>query len=311
MPWQRDGRKWHLEQRPSRDGQGVEWESAALEHIVRQIEKVGKDDLLPTDWNDRVRIEICAKASDGVAQSAVPWFLHALSGGRWLIDVYIRVPKGTFKARDLETRLALRTLNDREDIHAYGNNARVQVRAQNAEMDHVHIQVHDKKEISTPAFDDFLRKAVKAYVDFVNDLAGDKEKAQPWKSDGKAWHLSQKQIPHTQPKLWKPTDLVAFIGRLNKLVPDATIDYSGKVFIEVCKPAGKRIAKIVTHQGEAIRVDVSVSAGTFTPTQVEKLGFRQEIARAGSGDAGLSFWFKNLTELDAPTLSNVLDKACI
>src|SRR5262249_8007056 len=155
------------------------------------------------------------------------------------IDVYIRVPKGTFKGRELNAKLGLKTLNEREDIHAYGNNARVQVRAQNTEMDHVHVQVHDRKAISTPAFDEFLRKAVKAYVDFVAALAGDKSKGQPWKKDGKAWHLSQKQIPHTQPKQWKPADLVAFIGRLNKLVPGAVIDYSRQVFIEVRNPAGR------------------------------------------------------------------------
>jgi excinuclease ABC subunit A len=309
MPWQRDGRKWHLEQRPTRDGQSVEWESAALEHIVRLIEKVGKASLLPTDWNDRVRIEICAKAPEGVAQTAVPWFLHALTGGRWLLDVYIRVPEGTFKGRELNARLGLKPLNDREDIHAYGNNARVQVRPQNAEIDHIHIQVHDKKEIATGAFDDFLRQAVKAYVDFVAGLTEDKAKGQPWKTDGKAWHLSQKQIPHTQPRQWKPADLAAFIGRMNKLVPGAVIDYSRQVFIEVRSSAGSRVAKIVTHQGEAIRVDVSVSAGTFTPTQVERLGFRQEVGRAGSGDAGLSFWFKSLTELDTATLSSVLRAA--
>jgi excinuclease ABC subunit A len=309
MPWQRDGRKWHTSERISRDGKSVEWEGEALAFAVDLIERAGKGNLQPTDWNDRARVEIVAKAPSGVPQSAVPWLLHALTGGRWLLDLLFRAPAGSFKERSLSADLRLKTLDERDDIHAYGQTSRVQVRDAQHGLEQVRILVHDKKEIATSAFRDFIARAVKANLDHIRSLARDESAVQPWKADGKAWHLSQAQIPLTQPKRWKPMDLLAFVGAVKKVLPKAVLDWSGQVFVKVEREDGRRIAKIVTHQGEALRVDVTVAPGTFTPTQVEGLGTRQELARKGSSDSGLSFWFTKMSEVDSGLLRTVLQRA--
>ncbi|QDV89007.1 UvrABC system protein A [Phycisphaerae bacterium RAS2] len=308
MPWERDGKKWHTLDRLSRDGKPVDWEGAALEHLVTQIEKRGKGRLQPTGWNDRARVEIVGAAPAGVAQSAVPWLLHALTGGRWMVDCLFRVPSGTFNARTLNRELGLLTLNERDDIHAYSAEPRVHVRPAGEGFEQVRVQIHDKKEISTRAFDQFIRKGIDAYLKYVAGMAKKEGGAQPWKTDGRAWHLSQRQVPHCQTKNWKPADLAALVGLVTKVLPGAKIDWSGKVFVEFSLN-GSRVGKVITHQGDALRVDLHPPVGRFTPTQVEKLGFRQELNRPGSSGATVTFWFRAMTEIDTKQFTVVLKES--
>jgi excinuclease ABC subunit A len=309
LPWEQDGRRWHTELRRSRDGKEVEWEGRALLYVVGEIERLGGDDLLPTDWNDRARVEITAKAPEGLAQSAVPWFCHALTGGRWLLDLLIRVPVGSFTLRDLTARLDLKTLDDRDDIEAYGQSPRVHLRTAPNGMDQLRITVHDRKEVATPVFRAFLEKAVRGYLSHVQSLAGDAAAAEPWKTDGKAWHLSQKSIGGGESKQWKPMTLTALLGLINKAVPGVKVQWDRKVFVDLEMSDGRRLGKIITNKGDSLRVDLHVPRGRFTPTQVEHLGARQEFARPGTSGAELTFWFRTLDEIQTDVLKRTLQAA--
>jgi excinuclease ABC subunit A len=309
LPWERDGRRWHTSGRRSREGKPVEWEGAALAFIIDRIERLGRDELCPTDWYDRARVEVTAAAPAGLAQAAVPWFCHALTGGRWLLDLLFRVPAGTFDGRALERKLNLKTLDDRDDIEAYGQSARVRILARQRPWEMVRILVHDRKEIDTKAFRSFLSAALSAYLKRIEGMAGDESKAAPWKRDGRSWHLSQKSIPPNQDKKWRPVELASFIGRAQKSLPDIQVDWSGKVFVELKRGDDRRVAKIITHQGAALRVDVCVPPGRFTPTQVEHVGIQQQFARPGSSDAGLSFWFQSNDQIHGEQLKAVLRAA--
>jgi excinuclease ABC subunit A len=156
MPWQVDGRKWHLEQRTSRDATVRRWEPAALEYVVDLVHKAGKFEA--TNWNSQASVEI-------TAAGAPTWFLHALTGGEWLLELYFRVPPGTFKWRELDAELGLKTLDEREDLEVYGDWSRVDVRSRRDGLDAVVVYVHDKAEIDTPAFRRFVKRAVRAYLD--------------------------------------------------------------------------------------------------------------------------------------------------
>jgi excinuclease ABC subunit A len=167
MPWQVDGRRWHLEQRTSREGQPRRWEAAALEYVIDLVQRAGQASrppqagpFAPTNWNERASVEI-------TAPDAPTWFLHALTGGEWLLELYFLVPPGVFKWRELDAALGLQTLDEREDLQTYGDWARVDVRPRQIGMDAVVIYVHDKQEIDTSAFRKFVRQAARAYLDWV------------------------------------------------------------------------------------------------------------------------------------------------
>ncbi len=158
MPWQVDGRKWHLELRPTRGGGQVKWESDALSYIVDLVQDAGEPfgGFAPTNWNERASVEI-------TAPNAERWFMHALTAGEWLLDLYFRVPNDTFDAEALNRQIGLKTLDEREDIQAYGSRPRVEIRPRIEGVEAVAISVHDKAEIKTPGFERFVKAAVRAY----------------------------------------------------------------------------------------------------------------------------------------------------
>jgi len=118
----------------------------------------------PTNWNNRASVEI-------TAPDAAKWFLHALTGGQWLLELYFRVPPGTFKWLELDEQLGLKTLDERDDLQTYGDWARVDVRRRRDGLDAIAVYVHDKAEIDTPAFRRFVRKAAGAYMRWVREQA--------------------------------------------------------------------------------------------------------------------------------------------
>jgi excinuclease ABC subunit A len=182
MPWQVDGRKWHLEQRSSRDASPRRWEPAALEYVIELVQEAGRTARVkraaatkrttgaargarasafePTNWSSQASVEI-------TAPGAPTWFLHALTGGEWLLELYFRVPPGTFRWRELDAELGLKTLDERNDLEAYGDWARVDVRARRDGFDAVVVYVHDKREIDRPAFRRFVKRAVRAYLEGI------------------------------------------------------------------------------------------------------------------------------------------------
>jgi excinuclease ABC subunit A len=172
MPWQVDGRKWHLEQRTSRADKPVRWEAAALEFVVGLVQAEGRRQraaraargasdaesaFAPTNWNDRASVEITAPGAD-------KWFMHALTGGEWLLELYFRVPPGKFSAAVLERQIGLKTLDQREDLETYGDWARVDVRERCDGIDVAVVYVHDRAEIDTAGFRKFVKDAVNAYL---------------------------------------------------------------------------------------------------------------------------------------------------
>ncbi len=158
LPWQVDGRKWHLAQRESRNAKRRHWEPAALEFVEELVQAAG--DFAPTNWNNQANVEF-------TAEGATTWFLHALTGGEWLSELYFRVPKGLFDSQRLDRQIGLKTLDQRDDLATYGNWPRVAVRPRKAAWDSVVVYVHDKAEIDTRGFRKFIRDAAQAYFTTV------------------------------------------------------------------------------------------------------------------------------------------------
>jgi len=308
MPWQINGRGWHLRERVSRRGEKIEWEGAALEFIVEQIERLGRGALEPTDWTDRTRVEMKARPPSSAVAGQVPWLMHALTGSRWLLDVCFRVPKRTFSSSVLASQLALKTLDERDDLPVYGREPRVRIRPTAGDMDSVRLLIHDLREINTPAFRKFLRTAVRCYLQHVRSLARDVARAQPWKVDGRAWHLSQKSIPPTQPPQWQPMTLIDLIGRMSRARPDCTVDWGRKSAVCFVDRAGGRVARITTHVRSGLVVEVPVRSGTISPAELSGLGLGLGIDPRGER-ATIRFEIAVPDQADPRLLSKLLQVA--
>ncbi len=293
MPWETDGRAWHTVNHVDRKGKPVAWDSDALLWLVETIEAVG--DLSPTDWNHRSLIEI-------KAPRAKQWFCHILTGGQDLIEVSLRVKRGTFSTKTLATRLGVKTLDERADLPIYGQWKRVRVRSKQGGWQEVRLHLRDGKDISKAKFRAFLKDAVASYQKQVVQTKADPVKAEPWKSIGLDWHLSQKSI-HCRHKIkWEPMVLMSLVGRFKSMQSDLLFDWATKTAGSFAMPGGGQpIGKIVTNIGRGLRVELRVPRQAFTPTQVDRLGEDVEIKPAAAYDR-LVFWVRELSQNDTKQL---------
>jgi excinuclease ABC subunit A len=301
MPWQRDGRQWHTVLRTDHCGRPVQWDPQLLIWWVETIEKIGG--FAPADWNDRAHVEIKAPGSK------TQWFMHALTGARWLLQVYVRVPIGTFHERKLIDQLAVKTLDERTDLPIYGQGSRVVLRKSSRSFEDVRLHLHDFKDVDKAAFESFLRQAAQAYFQMVERTQSAPDKGEPWKTDGRQWHLSQRGITKQYDVLWKPTALVELLGRFNKLVPDIETIWTGKVAIALRTAGqGRPFGSIVTNQRWGLRVELKVPRSSFTFVQVDRLGKEPKIHPREDHDV-VQFWVQRLTDNDPSQLVEVLRAA--
>jgi len=107
-------------------------------------------------------------------------------------------------------------------------------------------------------------------------------------------------------KKWEPLTLTLLVGQLQKLIPNAKVDWNRKVFVEINDAGGNRFCKIITHQPQSLRVDFHTPPGRITPAQVEKLGFEQQFERPGTSGAAFSIWLRDMKEIDTAELRTVV-----
>ncbi|MCC7419085.1 MAG: ATP-binding cassette domain-containing protein [Planctomycetaceae bacterium] len=155
MPWQIDGRHWHLTQHLSLKGAACRWEAGALEFVADLLE--GEDRVGPLNWNSQSIVEAAVPGADN-------WFLHALAGDEWLLTLKFRCRRNTFKEEALAEKLGLKQIDDLDELPIYGRVDRVRVKNLGGAWQEVTITVHWRKEIDTPAFRDFVAKAVASYA---------------------------------------------------------------------------------------------------------------------------------------------------
>ncbi len=325
LPWEKDGRRWHTVNHVTSAGKLVKWNGELLVRLVETIEKLGAAQttpsrsetaptrrsrsetaptgFAPTDWNDRTRIEIKAPGT------STQWFCHILTGWRWLLDVTIRVPRGTFQDAELVRSLNIKTLDERTDLPIYGRWPRVRIRHARTHDD-VRLFIADEKDLQAGAFDEFLTTAVRAYLAGFQEGQRDPSAAEPWKTDGQKWHLAQKAIESRAAKRWKPTTLVELIGRIRKACPQATVDWSYKSAVVVQHPDTRlALVKIITSLPAELRVELRAPVGLLTTPQVDRLGARvQKEVRAG-GEM-ITFWVNDIAQCDPGQLSDAI-RRCV
>ena len=59
MPWEQDGRQWHVHDRLDRKGAPVQWEGRVLAEVVDRIQAA--EGFGETNWNSRSVVEIAGK----------------------------------------------------------------------------------------------------------------------------------------------------------------------------------------------------------------------------------------------------------
>ena len=300
MPWDRDGRHWHLVEHLDHKGAKAKWDPRVLEWLIDALEQIEGFD--PPDWNHRSRVEVKAPGA------ATPWFCHARTRGDWALDVTLRTPAGTFREAELRRSLRIGTFDERADLAVYGQWPRVSIRRTGRGFDDVRLFLHDGQDVRKAAMRRCLAQAATAYFRMVDEAASDPARAQPWKADGRGWHLGQGGIPAGRPRRWKPATLVGLLGRVEKALPDARIAWNSKSAVMIDVPGVRgRLARISTNKAEGLRFAVRVPRGAVTPAMYDRIGLSPELESKRDHDVLLA-WVRSLDDVDARQFDTVLKR---
>ena len=270
MPWEADGRKWHTVDRVGRTGEPCRWDGSILSRLVDKIQELGE--FSPTNWNDRSVVEIAAeKKADG-------WFMHALTGEQWLLKLKFRMAKATFNREQLISNLAMKPLNEIDELPVYGTDRRVKVKTLRGPWQEVEMKVHSLEEIDHEHFWKFVEQAVAGFKKMTERVHQDPESVMPWTVLGRKWHLLRKGFPPGKKVAWEPEVLEELLEMLQAAAPTAQFLWNNNQTVSaMAKGQRDPWIRVWTKKLAAVELILSGPKGRFTMGRIAELGKEPEF----------------------------------
>ncbi|QDV52653.1 excinuclease ABC subunit UvrA [Gimesia fumaroli] len=299
MPWQKEGRRWHTQDHVSLSGAACQWEGGALEAVIDFVEN--KEGFGEINWNHRSIVEV-----NGPVKKQ-GWFLHANTGDEWLLRLNFRVKRNTFKQDELREELALKSLDDLDELPIYGRSNRVRVKNLKGPWQEVSLTVHWEEEISTPAFMEFLETACESYLGLIQRDEIKPEEIMPWKVLKKKWHLSRKGFPNNKRVVWDAALLESLFDLVEQTYPDADIQWDSKSLVNFTR-AGKKKSFLTIHTKRREGVDLTLqsSSGQLTLGKIADLGSDREIKTDSKGKELARIRFTNQKQVQTKAFKQLL-----
>ena len=301
MPWEVEGRKWHLEERVSHDGENCQWEGLILDRVEERIHELG--DFAPTRWEHRSVVEITGSTkTDG-------WFFHALTGEKWLVKLKFRAAKRTFDRDKLLTDLALPALNAMDDVEAYGRGPRVKCKNLAGPWQEVQIAVHTFEEIDTPEFWRFVERAVEGFQQFTDRKEKNPQDMMPWKVLGQKWHVARKGFAPGKKVAWPMELLEELLEMLNDVAPKGQFLWNNKMLVHLLVSGGSEPwATLLTKRPENVELILNGPKGAFQLGRLAELGGEHSIDIEGESRDRIRMRFQKLADLQQGDLEVFLQE---
>ena len=276
LPWEVDGIRWHTKDRLASSGQPCRWDGNALVWLVDQLARY--TGMAPPNWNDRATVEV--RPAKGLG-----WFLHARTGGEWLLVLCFRVRKNTFTAEELDAALGLPPLDDMKEIPVYSSEPRVRVRNLKTAWQEVTIQVWKKSEIDTPAFRTFLTKALESCLQLSNAEAINPEEIMPWKLLGRRWHELRQGLPDRSASPWDFDVIAQLLPVVEQSFKDFTVDYGFRSKITWSRPEDSTAAvELHTKRSDGVDLCLYCRPGEVTVGSIANIADDRSITPNGARD---------------------------
>jgi excinuclease ABC subunit A len=299
MPWERDGRRWHTQDRVGRNGQACRWDGRILARTVDRIQESGA--FSETNWSARSVVEIAAlKKSDG-------WFFHAITGETWLLKLKFRVCRNTFKRDILQRQLDLKPLNQLDQLPVYGNQPRVQCKNLRGPWQEVQIQAYSLEEVDTPAFWNFVQQAIDGFRRHTARAATRPEDIMPWKKLGERWHFSRKGFPPGKRVCWGTDVLEELCELLRQTAPDGQFLWNNQQVVHLyARDQREPWASIHTKRSQHVELVLNGPKGRFALGRVAGLA-RERQLEAGRGSLDvIRLRFRSQADLQKGDLAEFL-----
>ena len=272
MPWETDGRSWHIRSRRTRNGLPCKWSGQVLAEVVDRIEDSNL--FAETDWNTRDLVKILPP------NKSLGWFFHAQTGEEWLLRLKFRVPQSAFDKKQLEEDLWLKPVNQVPEIPLYGTQPRVRVDLVGPWQE-VELRVFSYEEFNQPVFWDFIDRAVESFSSYTNALPSEKDEAKmPWKTDGEKWHRSKNGFCGNPPEpAWNISLLAKTIAVIRSAAPGAREVWTNKVTVPIYRSdfPDVLLGQLYTKNSEAFIIQLNLPKSNIPVYTSHVLGVETEV----------------------------------
>ncbi len=295
-PWETDGRRWHCETRTSRTGAPCRWDGNILAAVVDRIEE--SSFFAETDWNNKTIVEIRSE------KKSLGWFLHAITGEEWLLKLKFRTAKNTFSRDLLSRKLALKTLNEMDEIPLYGTQPRVKLESVGPWQE-VELKLFSFEEIDRPEFWEFVDLAIERFGELTDRAKENAVDLTPWKSKARDWHTSPIGCDGGSDK---PRWTLEILEKTFEIVEsvsnnEANAVWTNKILVPFSFPGAKRPwCQVYTKNSDAICVQVNAPKGTAPLGRVADIGVEPEVDATNLEYDAVYLRFRAKNDFDAEKL---------
>jgi excinuclease ABC subunit A len=267
--------------------------------VVDRVQELGH--FSPTHWNARTVVEISAeRKTDG-------WFLHAVTGEEWLLQLKFRVAKKSFQRDDLVARLDLKPLNEIPELPVYGAEPRVKCKNLRGPWQEVQLKVHWLTEIDRPEFWKFVEDAVAGFEKFTRRAQQRPEDVMPWKVLGQKWHLSRKGFPPGKKVYWETEVLEDLCELLGETARGGQFLWNNQQVVHVCLDGpGEPWASIYTKRPAGLDLLLAGPKNRFALGRVAALGHEPELHTQQPDKDVVKLRFVDAAEVASPELAEFL-----
>ncbi len=302
MPWELDGPRWHLRDRVGRRGEPCRWDARILECVIDRIHELGS--FSDTDWNAHSVVEIA-----GTTKSH-GWFFHAITGEAWLLKMKFRTTKGTFRREQIVEQLDLKPLNDMHELPIYGNEPRVRCKTLRGPWQEIEVRAHSWEEMDTPAFWQFLEKAVRGFQQFAARAAVHPAAIMPWKSLGPHWHMSRRGFPLGKSAQWDTALLEQLCQLLHETAgPDASFQWHQQQVVHLMLQQQRQPwATLFTKRPTSLDLNLQGPRNQFGLGRITQLGFEPELVAESEEVDIVKLKFRSVADLRQGDLPQFLQQ---
>jgi len=301
MPWEIDGRAWHLRNRVDRKGDPCQWDGRVLERVVDRIHELGEFN--PTDWNSRSVVEIAAPTkSHG-------WFLHAITAETWFVRLKFRTRKSTIAREKLIADMHLPAWDELIDLPIYGREPRVRCKNTRGPWQEIQLDIHSLDEIDKPEFWSALERMAKGFQGIVERASQSPEDIMPWKVLGRRWHLSRKGFPPGKKVHWDMEVLQRLCDMLVEVAPGGEFVWDGQQVVHV-KVGGGDAAWAALHTKRTTGLDLALIGpkDRFALGRVAEIGAQRKLQTDRPDCDVVKFRFRSLQDLERGDLPQFLSE---
>lgn len=201
MPWQTDGRKWHLQDRLTREGGKTLWDPKVLEVIVDQVLA---DSAFEVKWDDRDEFRLAVKGK------RMPFIVARSTEPRYAL-LHLRAPKRKFTMEEIRRRLAWPPFNKLQGYPVYSSWERIWSRSGGATFDEFHFAPAVMEDVQSPEMRNLLQEAMESFKALVASNGGRREAVRRFAEPARnrSWHLERKERDG-HPIAWEPGTILAF-----------------------------------------------------------------------------------------------------